>query len=223
MSRLTRKAPLGAALTAALLASGVAASTASAGTTGFKVVGNTLIITAANNDINDIRVEAHGGPGDGFRVKDFGSTVTAITPGAGIGSWAAYTPRDYTFNTNSDVYLIRVRAGNQNDVVTLANASDFKSQLLGGTGNDTITAAPSGASTLSGGAGNDTLNGSSQADTLIGGSGDDFLFGNDGDDLFFTVDNEGYDELTGGNGDDYATIDSADYVNGGVEGLAIGD
>lgn len=222
MSRLTRKAPLGAALAAVLLASGVTASTASAGTTAFKVVGNTLFITAASNDINDIRVEAHGGPGDGFRVKDFGSTVTAITPGVGIGSWAAYTPRDYTFNTNNDVYLIRVRAGNQNDVITLADASDFKSQLFGGPGNDTITAAPSGASTLSGGGGNDTLNGSSQADTLIGGSGDDFLFGNDGDDVFFTVDNNGNDELTGGNGDDYAVVDD-DYLVGGIESVTIGD
>ncbi len=56
--------------------------------------------------------------------------------------------------------------------------------LLGGAGNDTITAGD-GDDYVRGGAGNDVLDGGHGVDVLIGGSGDDRLEGGHGDDIYY--------------------------------------
>ncbi|UWQ80638.1 Hint domain-containing protein [Leisingera sp. S132] len=93
--------------------------------------------------------------------------------------------------------------------------SDIWVQGLGG--NNVFTGG-SGNDTLLGGGGSDTLRGNAGADSLDGGSGDDSLIIGEGD------------TATGGDGDDYFTVeDTGDtgsndiYVTGGDTGQTTGD
>ncbi|NVK13507.1 MAG: Hint domain-containing protein [Rhodobacteraceae bacterium] len=89
--------------------------------------------------------------------------------------------------------------------------------LHGGAGADTINAG-SGADTIEGGGGDDSLKGGAGADSIDGGTGDDSLIIGEGD------------TATGGDGDDYFTVeDTGDtgsndiYVTGGDTGQTTGD
>ena len=92
--------------------------------------------------------------------------------------------------------------GGENDDIVDAEV------LVGGAGNDAMTAASGVAVTMNGGAGDDTLTGDSGADTLNGEAGNDTLAGGDGKDT-----------LNGGDGDDTFTegtaSNGADVFNGG--------
>jgi Ca2+-binding RTX toxin-like protein len=80
--------------------------------------------------------------------------------------------------------------------------------VLGGSGNDAITAAGAGhAVTLRGGGGSDTLTGSAFADRLFGDGGDDWFYSRDGV----------ADTLDGGSGTDRAQRDGALDGATGVE------
>nr|WP_304941041.1 putative Ig domain-containing protein [Tychonema sp. LEGE 07203] len=77
--------------------------------------------------------------------------------------------------------------------------SDDSDTLIGGSGNDFISARKASDS-LDGGGGNDTIYGGKGLDTLTGGSGSDILFAGRGAD---SLDGgEGNDSLYGGKGDD---------------------
>lgn len=73
---------------------------------------------------------------------------------------------------------------------------ELKGTAAGGDGDDTITAATLGSSTLIGGGGSDTLRGGFGSDFLRGGPGDDVLRGGPGFDTL--VDPEGANDLHGG-------------------------
>ncbi len=127
----------------------------------------------------------------------------------------------------------RIDSGAGDDrIQMLASSSTGVDTLIGGLGNDAITAGSSGAiiygddlagtqsgndtllggagdDTIYGGGGNDSLQGNAGKDTLDGGAGDDTLGGGDGDDrlsggagLDTLVGGAGYDELRGDAGDD---------------------
>ncbi|MGH2905629.1 MAG: S8 family serine peptidase [Solirubrobacterales bacterium] len=86
-----------------------------------------------------------------------------------------------------------------NDTATKDNVKADVENVIGGSGNDTITGPSSGsvANTLSGGDGNDTLNGGDGTDTLNGDNNNDTLDGGTGADVF-----------NGGAGTDTATYAS---------------
>ena len=94
--------------------------------------------------------------------------------------------------------------GNTNLTDTLVSIEN----LLGGSGNDTITGTTGdnaldgglGNDSLVGGEGNDSLTGGRNADTLVGGVGDDVLNGSEGTDSL--VGGDGNDTLIGGLGTD---------------------
>lgn len=93
-----------------------------------------------------------------------------------------------------------------------AMSTPFGYLAAGGSGNDTLLAAPK-RSHLSGGAGNDLLTGATGDDWLVAGAGSDTLYGNGGDDR---LDGDaGDDRLTGGSGNDFldggAGWDTASY------------
>ncbi|HMW82099.1 MAG TPA: calcium-binding protein, partial [Accumulibacter sp.] len=108
--------------------------------------------------------------------------------------------------------------------------------LIGGAGNDTLSAAGSGARALYGNDGDDALyGGSSTTDRLYGGNGNDSLSGSSGDD---TLDGgAGNDTLEGGDGNDLSDGGAGDdrltgsagsdtYVfarGGGHDALAVND
>jgi Ca2+-binding RTX toxin-like protein len=100
-------------------------------------------------------------------------------------------------------------------------------RIIGGSGNDSITAGTSSV-TLWGGDGDDTLYGSDLADSLLGENGDDYvganagddtidggagvdrMLGNDGNDTFYARDGVQDNLVSGGPGTDQAQIDSSD-------------
>ncbi|OLE30610.1 MAG: hypothetical protein AUG44_00975, partial [Actinobacteria bacterium 13_1_20CM_3_71_11] len=98
--------------------------------------------------------------------------------------------------------------------------------LFGGDGNDTITGGPS-TDNIGGGNGNDTLIGGGDGDSIFGGPGNDILIGQDGNDFLAGDDGDdeligglGDDDLLGGNGNDTAdslvSRDGADFFFGGA-------
>jgi Ca2+-binding RTX toxin-like protein len=90
--------------------------------------------------------------------------------------------------------------GNQGDD-TIVGHSQVGDWLLGGQGNDQISATASTAHNfLHGNMGNDTVTGGSGGDTLLGGQGDDSITGGAGADLISG--DKGHDTLTGGAGAD---------------------
>lgn len=77
-----------------------------------------------------------------------------------------------------DTAIVRYAGGADLDI------SNSIEHVIGGVGNDTVTAANSySAVTMAGGDGNDVLTGGSGNDTLSGGTGDDTLRGGGGDDV----------------------------------------
>jgi hypothetical protein len=96
--------------------------------------------------------------------------------------------------------------------------------VLGGQGDDTLTAGPNG-STLNGGPGNDrviggagddTLYGGKNNDVVDGGGGEDMLFGDLGDDQVLAGDGI-VDQVSCGDGSDAAQVDPLDVLAGDCE------
>ena len=116
----------------------------------------------------------------------------------------------------ADIQLIRIFAGNGDDIVNIKLSEDGETipvEIFGGKGDDFLVGGPgddllvggSGADILEGGWGNDELDGGWGSDQLDGEAGNDFLYGG-----------QGNDSLQGSEGDDYL------YGNGGCDTLISG-
>ncbi|MEG5067476.1 calcium-binding protein, partial [Microcoleus sp. B3-A4] len=100
--------------------------------------------------------------------------------------------------------------------------TDDSDTLIGGSGNDFISARKASDS-LDGGAGNDSIYGGRGLDTLTGGDGDDILFGGRGTDSLeggagndSLYGGKGNDTLLGGAGDDFLSGENGDdFLTGG--------
>ncbi|WP_393072521.1 calcium-binding protein [Streptomyces sp. LN704] len=126
--------------------------------------------------------------------------------------------------TGQVYYLNRIDLGSGNDRLTDNTGLDGN-EVVGGTGNDTITVgklasvlagdgndtvnAGGGDNIVNGGKGNDVLrggaagqilNGDDGNDTIYGGTGDDSLYGGTGNDVLYG--NSGADKLYGNSGND---------------------
>ncbi|MFL9672331.1 S8 family serine peptidase [Pseudomonas marginalis] len=106
----------------------------------------------------------------------------------------------------------RIDSGAGDDrIQMLASSSTGVDTLIGGLGNDAITAGSAGAIIY----GDDLAGTQSGNDTLLGGAGDDALYGGGGNDSL--QGNAGKDTLDGGAGDDVLDGgDGDDRLNGGV-------
>jgi Ca2+-binding RTX toxin-like protein len=109
-----------------------------------------------------------------------------------------------------------ITAGTGKDQITGYRLSDY---LDGGAGDDKLGGA-GGDDYLQGGKGNDTLDGGLNSDFISGGEGKDVITGGSGNDYLYAdstsdTGNE-VDKLTGGAGDDWATIGIKDTADGGV-------
>jgi len=117
---------------------------------------------------NDVVVKSVNG---NVQVTDHGNTV-AIQSLRGTPS----TP------TLAQTHLVVIAGQAGNDKLTVdASMGTVPAILLGGDGNDTLTAKHAGSSILYGGAGDDVLTGGSGADLLLGGPGNDRLDGGGAD------------------------------------------
>ncbi len=111
------------------------------------------------------------------------------------------------------------------NVQSIDNLFIGTASVLGGDGNDTLSAATGGSGVtyplhFDGGTGLDSISGGDGADTLVGGSGDDTLSGNGGDDKLRG--GAGNDEMHGGDGVDELNGQgsSGDRVVANISGTA---
>jgi Ca2+-binding RTX toxin-like protein len=132
------------------------------------------------------------------------------TLNGGAGSdFVSYFQRSDPVSVSADGVANDGQAGETDNVGTDVEG------IEGGSGDDTLTAAPTGGKTLEGNDGNDVLNGGAGNENLYGQRGDDTLNGNDGADSLFG--GGGNDVFNGGNGDDYSQNDEGqDVYNGGA-------
>ena len=144
--------------------------------------GNDTIYGGAGND------RVNGGLGDDQLIGDAGADTLSGGPGADTA--------DYSSTSASLTITIDGRAndGSRNERDSIALDVE---NVLGGSGNDSITGSPS-VNELDGGTGNDTLTGGSGDDLIDGGTGNDRIIGGIGND---TLDGEsGIDQVDGGAG-----------------------
>lgn len=107
---------------------------------------------------------------------------------------------------SSSVDIITADGGTGDDVIVVQAAVTATADLMGGEGNDVLSAG-GGSATLRGGTGNDGLNGSAKADQLFGEDGEDAIKGGADNDL-----------LDGGAGNDILGGDAgADTLKGGLD------
>ncbi|MCY2955275.1 MAG: S8 family serine peptidase [Planctomycetota bacterium] len=104
----------------------------------------------------------------------------------------------YTYTT-SDLSWLTIDGLAGNDTITVNSSVTTSVSLIGGSGNDTLTAG-SGADRLDGGDGADSLIGGDGDDTLVGGPGDDTLDAGAGRDLLRGDADD--DDLVAGTGSD---------------------
>lgn len=100
-----------------------------------------------------------------------------------------------------------------NGGVVLVDTGVAETRIIGGTGNDDITANNS-SSTIDASGGNDIVRGGVGNDRILGSSGDDNLSGGLGDDTLNRGD--GNDTINGGGGNDRVFAEAGnDIINGG--------
>ena len=137
------------------------------------------------------RGERFGGVVDAVRLSGVSRSAAEIQAVAA----RIFASCDAFIAANPGVNIVRGTEGNDN----LVGLSNVKNAILGGGGNDILTAGPLG-DCLDGGEGNDHLIGGAGADLLFGGNGTDWLEGRgDNDQLFGGA---GSDRLDGGSGSD---------------------
>ena len=126
-----------------------------------------------------------GGTGpDTVFVQPSSSSFAVLDGGAGVNTL------DYSSFSTSVIVSLPAHTATK-----FSSVSNF-SKVVGGSGNDALTADDSACVTLVGGAGNDTLTGGAGADVLLGGIGNDVLVAGSGRALL--IGGVGADSLTGG-------------------------
>jgi len=178
-------------------------------------------------------IAVYGGTG-----KDTFDEGASITPNEEIHGEGDIDTVSFTKRTASHPVTVTLGGSNGDDGDNGGEADDIVDAdvLVGGAGDDTMTAAAGVAVTMNGGKGDDTLTGDSAADVLNGEAGDDTLAGGDGNDTLSGGDgNDTFDEGTASNGSDVFNggtgVDTVDYSrrSGGVgvkitmDGLAAND
>lgn len=105
---------------------------------------------------------------------------------------------DTVFGPVDPISRVTILGGDGDDVLTAEGMTEGV-LIIGGAGNDVITGG-SGDDLIDGGEGDDIINAGDGDDNVVGGDGNDTIDGGDGDDRL--VGGLGADDLTGGDGDD---------------------
>ncbi|ORE96929.1 glycerophosphodiester phosphodiesterase family protein [Aurantimonas sp. 22II-16-19i] len=146
--------------------------------------------------------------GEGIDTIDYSAATGDLVIDLVTGT-ASGTP----IGTDTLVSFERIIGGAGNDTITADDATVF---ISGGDGNDTITTG-NGATAVFGGNGADTITGGDGDDTISGGNGDDVIHGGGGNDTL--AGGYGADQIFGDGGDDLILADpglQADVIDGGA-------
>jgi serralysin len=147
--------------------------------------------------------------GNGTDTYDLSNYSTNLNIDLTPGGWS----------TLSSTQLANLGGGNfaranvYNALLFGGNTASLIENVIGGSGNDTITGNQAN-NVLSGGAGTDTLNGGDGNDTLRGGLGTDNVNGGAGNDLIQVLEGEFGDNVDGGIGTD--TLDLSNVTSRGA-------
>jgi Ca2+-binding RTX toxin-like protein len=184
------------------------------------VVTSHLIFALPDTD-NSAVIEAGDGVGE-FRLRSLNGTFETtdfVPPAEGI--FVLGGVGDDIIDASAVNFRVEMFGREGNDTLIGGSASDA---LFGGSGDDSLNGnsnndllkGDSGDDTLSGGLGNDTLNGAAGDDSLLGGDDDDTLVGGAGADLLDG--GTGDDRLSGqgGSGDTLDGGEGNDLLNGGA-------
>jgi Ca2+-binding RTX toxin-like protein len=123
--------------------------------------------------------------------------------GGGKGGGAHHGPGVPSVHADPFKDFLKLIGTTGDDLLT---ATDAKTVLIGGGGNDSLTGG-AGGDLVVGGAGNDTLNGAGGNDTLIAGGGNDMLSGGAGKNVF---------SIAGEHGT-LGTVEITDFVANGAD------
>jgi Ca2+-binding RTX toxin-like protein len=153
-----------------------------------QLMGNSGSDTLVGGDGND---SLNGGAGTD--MADYSAVASGVTVDLSTGQASGGAGND----SLSNIEIVQGSAFD--DTLTAGTAN----HLLGGDGDDLLTASSSGADTFEGGAGNDTLQSAFDSDTLIGGAGDDTLMGGSSSDSYIYNLGDGNDTIedSAGTGD----------------------
>jgi hypothetical protein len=162
-------------------------------------------------------------PGEANQLTVVGSSIDpslAITDSsapleAGAGCTAAV---DGSASCSALVSQIELDAGDLDDSVSVA--AGLSARILGGDGNDALSAATTSA-VLDGGPGDDRLQGGDGDDSLLGGGGADFADGGDGDDSIEVRDTLS-DSAWCGAGRDSVSAETVDALDAACERVDYG-
>ena len=134
--------------------------------------------------------------GGGVDLADYSAATAGVTVDLTSGQATGGAGNDSLLNIENVL-------GSDFDDTLTGNSSNH---LLGGAGDDLMTANGSGSDTFEGGAGNDTLQTGFSSDTLIGGAGDDLLQGGSSNDSYLYNLGDGNDTIDDSSGSDDTLI-----------------
>jgi Ca2+-binding RTX toxin-like protein len=154
--------------------------------------GDDQLIGGAGDDVLDggSGSDLLGGGIAGIDCADYSQRTERLTLSIGGGRNDGAAGEDDSIAADVEILL----AGSGNDRLLGSQAANF---LSGGRGSDRIE----------GRGGNDTLSGGPGNDTLLAGAGSNAISGGPGDDLLDAHNGSTRDEVSGGAGRDFATID----------------
>ncbi|MGB7160843.1 MAG: hypothetical protein WBD40_22460 [Tepidisphaeraceae bacterium] len=189
-------------------------------------VGSTFVPGSGGGQFNKINISGVGGSDSITISGNVPYNSATITGGSGNDTIVGGASGDRiigdggfdTANYSARVNALRIDLdGNADDGWASGEGDNVQTEeVLGGSGNDTITGS-GGSDFLAGGGGADSLTGNGGNDELVGSTGQDKMFGNDGDDALYAKNND-VDTVNGGGGPD--DFDLAEIDGGDVSGLA---
>ena len=169
--------------------------------------GNPADVTLIGGDGNDVLSTDEPATLSGGNGND---TLIGSTAGDAYSGGAGTDLVDYSARTDNLAVYLDGSKPSGDAAHPLDTFDGTVEQVYGGSGNDTLVAAPSGGDALYGNGGNDTLVAQGGTDALFGGDGNDQLNAADGGSTY----------VDGGPGTDAATIDQTGDTTVNVENVS---
>ena len=171
-----------------------------------------LSAVTAELDLSTLTVTAIEAIETGGNLRVSAAQAQAFTDRISVSGDLILTSGGVVNLSGADVNVDRLLLSNAGNTLTVSQTGDgssFSGEIVGGTGNDTITVLGGtyGGVSINGGDGDDTIVVSGGYNTVAGGAGDDTITGGNNDDTL--IGGAGRDSMNGGNGDDTFELTAA--------------